>query len=66
MMGLRLIEGVSRAAFRRETGAEPEQALDPGRLQVLIEGGFLKLDDAGLRASTAGLARLDAVLARLL
>ncbi len=66
MMGLRLIEGISRAAFRRETGAEPEQALDPGRLQALIEGGFLKLDGAGLRASAAGLARLDAVLARLL
>ncbi|MEE8499807.1 MAG: radical SAM family heme chaperone HemW [Kiloniellales bacterium] len=66
MMGLRLIEGVSRAAFRRETGAEPEQALDPGRLQALIEGGFLELYAAGLRATQTGLDRLDAVLARLL
>ena len=66
MMGLRLDEGVSRAAFRRETGREPEQALDAARLGTLIEGGFLELDDAGLRATAEGRLRLDAVLGRLL
>ena len=66
MMGLRLDEGVSRAAFRRETGAEPEAALDAARLETLIEGGFLELDDVGLRATAEGRLRLDAVLARLL
>jgi oxygen-independent coproporphyrinogen-3 oxidase len=66
MMGLRLAEGVSRAAFRRETGREPEQALDAARLRPLIEGGFLELNGVGLRATAEGLARLDAVLARLL
>jgi oxygen-independent coproporphyrinogen-3 oxidase len=66
MMGLRLDEGVSRAAFRRETGREPEQALDAARLRPLIEGGFLELNGVGLRATAEGLARLDAVLARLL
>jgi oxygen-independent coproporphyrinogen-3 oxidase len=65
MMGLRLAEGVSRAAFRRETGREPEQALDARRLGALIEGGFLELDAAGLRVRAAGRARLDALLARL-
>jgi oxygen-independent coproporphyrinogen-3 oxidase len=66
MMGLRLDEGVSRAAFRRETGREPEQALDAARLAALIEGGFLELDDAGLRATAEGRLRLDALLGRLL
>ena len=66
MMGLRLTEGVARAAFRRETGREPEQVLDAGRLAMLIEGGFLELDAAGLRATATGRLRLDALLGRLL
>ncbi len=66
MMGLRLTEGVGRAAFRRETGQEPEQVLDAERLATLIEGGFLELDEAGLRATAEGRLRLDAVLPRLL
>ncbi len=66
VMGLRLSEGVSRAAFRRETGHEPEQALDGARLAELSDAGFLELDARALRATAAGRARLDAVLARLL
>ena len=66
MMGLRLTEGVGRAAFRRETGREPEAALEGERLAELIEGGFLELDEAGLRATAAGRLRLDALLGRLL
>jgi len=66
LMGLRLDEGVSRAAFRRETGQEPEQALDMKRLRPFIAGGLLELDDAGLRASAAGRRHLDGLLARIL
>ena len=66
MMGLRLTEGVARAAFRRETGREPEDLLDPVQLAALIAGGFLELDAAGLRATAAGRLRLDALLGRLL
>ncbi len=66
MMGLRLTEGVARATFRRETGQEPEQVLDAERLAMLIEGGFLELDEAGLRTTAAGRLRLDALLGRLL
>jgi oxygen-independent coproporphyrinogen-3 oxidase len=66
MMGLRLAEGVSRAAFRRETGREPERALDAARLRALIEGGFLELDERALRATAEGRLRLDALLGRLL
>ncbi len=66
MMGLRLTEGVGRAAFRREIGREVEELLDPAKLAVLIEGGFLELDEVGLRATAAGRLRLDALLGRLL
>jgi putative oxygen-independent coproporphyrinogen III oxidase len=65
MMGLRLGEGVSRAAFAAETGGDFEAALDPARLARLRDSGFLVLDDAGLRATPAGLQRLNAVLAAL-
>jgi putative oxygen-independent coproporphyrinogen III oxidase len=65
MMGLRLGEGVSRAAFDAETGGDFEAALDPARLVRLRDSGFLVLDDAGLRATPAGLQRLNAVLAAL-
>ncbi|HZT50934.1 MAG TPA: coproporphyrinogen III oxidase, partial [Stellaceae bacterium] len=66
MLGLRLAEGVARDRFRREAGCELEAALDPAALADLRAGGFLVLDEAGLRATAAGRQRLNAVLARLL
>lgn len=66
MMGLRLREGVSRAAFRGEVGRDLEAALDPARLARLLDGGDLVLGRRALRASPAGRRRLNAVLAHLL
>ncbi len=66
MMGLRLTDGVARARFQAIAGAAFEERLDGARLARLIEGGFLELDGAGLRATAAGRQRLDAVLAALL
>ncbi len=66
MMGLRLAEGVKRDRFRARTGSELEAALDMRRLPDLVEGGFVRLDAHGLRATVAGRQRLDAVLAALL
>ncbi len=66
LMGMRLGEGVSRARFRAVTGRDVEAALDATVLTDLVAGGFLVLDDAGLRATPAGRQRLNAVLARLL
>ncbi len=66
MMGLRLREGISREAFLRECGQEPEQLLDKAKLQSLSENGFLELTERGLSASHAGRTRLNAVLAHLL
>ena len=66
MMGLRLTAGIARAAFLREAGAGPEDALDPARLAALGEAGLVVLDAGGLRATAAGRQRLDALLGYLL
>jgi putative oxygen-independent coproporphyrinogen III oxidase len=66
MMGLRLAEGVDRARFAAETGGAIETALDAQALADLAEGGFVVLDQQGLRATAAGRQRLNAVLAALL
>jgi oxygen-independent coproporphyrinogen-3 oxidase len=66
MMGLRLAEGVAAGAFETETGETLEAALDPARLKLLSDGGFVVLDQQGLRATAAGRQRLNAVLARIL
>ncbi|MEO3427798.1 radical SAM family heme chaperone HemW [Pelagibius sp. CAU 1746] len=66
MMGLRLTEGISRAALQRELGAGPEELLPAERLQQLAGEGYLEVDAAGLRATAAGRQRLDALLGYLL
>ena len=65
MTGLRLTTGIGRPAFRSAAGRTLDDAIDPGRLEPLIDGGFLILDAAGLRATAAGRLRLNAVIARL-
>ncbi len=66
LMGLRLRTGLSRHDFRAATGQTFEQALNPDNLTMLVEGGFLVLDDNGMRATREGWLRLNAVIARLL
>ena len=66
MMGLRLTEGISRAAFRRETGRDPEHLLDERRLKTSSDAGYLEIDAAGVRATAAGRQRLTALCGYLL
>ncbi|HEY8015319.1 MAG TPA: coproporphyrinogen III oxidase, partial [Dongiaceae bacterium] len=66
MMGLRLNTGIARARFKTVVGREIEEVLAPESLALLVEGGFLELDAAGLRATAEGRQRLDALLPRLL
>jgi putative oxygen-independent coproporphyrinogen III oxidase len=65
MMGLRLSEGIDRAAFASVTGADPVEALGEARLRPLIAAGFLEADATHLRATPAGRQRLNALLERL-
>ena len=65
MMGLRLLEGVSRTQLEK-AASQGIATLFGLNLAPLIEGGFLTLDRDRLAATTAGRQRLDAVLAALL
>ncbi|GAB4362244.1 MAG: radical SAM family heme chaperone HemW [Kiloniellaceae bacterium] len=66
MMGLRLTEGIARAAFAAELSAAPEELLPQHRVARLQAEGYLVLDEAGLRATPEGRQRLDALLGYLL
>jgi len=65
MMGLRLVEGVSRTRIEKSAGQKIE-TLFGGNLAPLIEAGFLRLDRERLAATAAGRQRLNAVLTALL
>ncbi len=65
MMGLRLVEGVSRQRLETLAGRDVE-ALFRDALPRLIDGGFLILDADRLAATAAGRQRLNAVLGALL
>ncbi len=66
MMGLRTVGGVPGSRVVAECGRPLEAVFDPARLDRLIDGGFLVLDGAGLRATAAGRQRLNAVIGDLL
>ena len=66
MMGLRLTTGIARDDFERIAGQTIEATFDKAAVDRLAKGGFLVIDDHGLRATEAGRARLNAVLAALL
>jgi putative oxygen-independent coproporphyrinogen III oxidase len=66
MMGLRTSEGVSRRAFRRIAGCELEHVIEPKRLKVLEDDGFVALDAVSLRVTPQGRRVLNAVLRQLL
>ena len=65
LTGLRLGAGIARAWFEPLAGPL-EAALDAERLAMLVEDGFVELDQAGLRLTGRGRPLCDAVLARLL
>jgi oxygen-independent coproporphyrinogen-3 oxidase len=66
MMGMRLRAGIQRNRLLEETRQTIETAYDRARLARLIAGGFLVLDDEGLRATATGSQRLNAVIGELI
>jgi oxygen-independent coproporphyrinogen-3 oxidase len=65
MMGLRLTQGMSRERLRAQFGGDVDTLVERRKLDRLVDAGFLVLDE-GLRATPAGLQRLNAVLSSLL
>ena len=66
MMGLRLGEGVNRAAFERRAGRPLDNALDREAAARLAAAGLIEDDATGLRLTAAGRPVLDAILAALI
>ena len=66
MMGLRLHSGISRQVFWAQQSLELEDVIEPRRLRRLLDADYVKIDEAGLRATAEGRLRLNAVLAELL
>ena len=66
MTGLRLIEGVGRARFQSLTGRRIEDFIDKDGLERMTVGGFVEMDEAGLRATAKGRRCLNEVLRHLL
>jgi oxygen-independent coproporphyrinogen-3 oxidase len=66
LMGLRLTEGVPESRIRDVCGHGIDAAFDATRLEALVEHGFIDRPTDGIRATPAGRARLDAVIAHLL
>ncbi len=69
LVGMRLAEGIDATRFAELTGAPLTDLIDPRGLHQLVDGGFVAddVDRSGrLRATPAGLQRLNAVLERLL
>jgi|SRR5579862_320457 len=65
MMGLRLVDGISRQRLEALAGRDIE-TLFGAALPRLIDGGFLTLDADRLAATASGRQRLNAVLGALL
>ena len=66
MMGLRLSDGIDRAIFAANAGADPVETVGEATLAPLIGAGFLEVSATHLRATDSGRQRLNAVLERLI
>ena len=65
LMGLRLTEGVDAGRFAVRTGVSLHEAVEADVLERAVDEGYLRQDDATLRATEEGRKRLDALLAAL-
>jgi putative oxygen-independent coproporphyrinogen III oxidase len=65
LMGLRLTEGIDRARFRAITGISLDTVVDLERVDMLVRAGLMETDAAGIRATAAGIQRLNAIIASI-
>jgi putative oxygen-independent coproporphyrinogen III oxidase len=65
MMGLRLAEGIDRALFARVVGRSLDDCIDHTKVAHLSDAGLLVADQRGLRATVAGIQRLNAIIAAI-
>lgn len=66
MVGLRLTEGLNTDRLQALTGIDPNTLLDTDGLHRMVSGGFVTEDGPVIRATPAGMKRLNAVISVLL
>jgi oxygen-independent coproporphyrinogen-3 oxidase len=66
MLGLRRVEGIDRAAFRRRFGVDPGLVLREGPGGDLIDGGWIVVDPRTVRLTDPGFLLADHLSERLL
>ena len=62
MMGLRLTDGIDRALYAQILGVPLDDGLDLERVAALAAAGLIVADSRGLRATAAGMQRLNALI----
>ena len=65
MTGLRLAEGIERAQFAQVVGLPLDHCIDRTKVAALSEAGFLEADGHSLRATGAGIQRLNTIIAAI-
>jgi putative oxygen-independent coproporphyrinogen III oxidase len=65
LMGLRLTHGIDRVLFQQIAGAPLDDSLDLGKVEALAKAGLIEADARGVRATSAGIQRLNAVIAAI-
>ena len=65
MMGLRLADGIDRALFARIVGRPLDDCIDTTKAALLEDAGLLVSDERALRATAAGMQRLNALIAAI-
>ena len=65
LMGLRLAAGIDRELFALITGRALDDCIDRAQLPALEAAGLVVADAQGLRATAAGLQRLNAIIAAI-
>lgn len=65
MTGLRLTAGIDRELFARIAGVPLDSILDPEKVAALAAADLLEADTRGIRATAAGIQRLNAIIAAI-
>lgn len=65
MMGLRLAAGIDRTQFAQIVGLPLDDCIDGVKVRALSAAGLLEADMRGLRATKAGMQRLNALIAAI-
>jgi oxygen-independent coproporphyrinogen-3 oxidase len=65
MMGMRLADGIDRIQFARIVGRPLDACIDGAKVAALCDAGLLVEDQRGLRTTSAGMLRLNAIIAAI-